>query len=289
MLPILPTFTMGFGESVVADSVVENGGELLADRVQVGLRIFEPVAGAHGHELVFQLRMSRAVISFTRLFLRKSRVSLSIMFAFVSWAVSAADDIMRQRTGNAAVLFAQIGYPYHPCPANCSFCSFAKDDTQMDAFTMSDEDIAAIKSFTQDSNLYGLWIMAMADYDIKDYLRVIRLVRETAPACTNIYSNRRRDQPEPRHGPHGLLHYALRGRLHPSLQGQWHAGGPHSRVHSRPHPLRKQYRRQLRLICNRAWRKARPCCKCWKFIRRKDFAHPASATPSSLPSSSRIA
>ena len=58
---------------------------------------------------------------------------------------------MRQRTGNAAVLFAQIGYSCHPCPANCSFCSFAEDYTQMQAFTMSDEDIvAATKSFTQD-------------------------------------------------------------------------------------------------------------------------------------------
>lgn len=60
----------------------------------------------------------------------------------------------------------------------------------MQAFTMSDEDIvAATKSFTQDGDLYGLWIMTMADYDVEDYLRVIRLVRETAPACTNIYSN----------------------------------------------------------------------------------------------------
>ena len=102
----------------------------------------------------------------------------------------AADGIMRQRTGNTAVLFAQIGYSCHPCPANCSFCSFAEDYTQMQPFTMSDDDIvASVKSFTQDGDLYGLWIMTMADYDIEDYLRVIRLVRATAPACTNIYSN----------------------------------------------------------------------------------------------------
>lgn len=102
----------------------------------------------------------------------------------------AADGIMRARTNNSAVLFAQIGYSCHPCPANCSFCSFAEKYTQMEAFTMSDEDIvAAVKSFTQDGDLFGLWIMAMADYDVEDYLRVIRLVRETAPACTNIYSN----------------------------------------------------------------------------------------------------
>ena len=103
---------------------------------------------------------------------------------------AAADGIMRQRTGNAAVIFAQIGYACHPCPANCSFCSFAKDHTSLQAFRMSDEEIVeAVKSFTQDGDLFGLWIMAMADYDIEDYLHVIKLVRETAPACTNIYSN----------------------------------------------------------------------------------------------------
>lgn len=102
----------------------------------------------------------------------------------------AADGLMRSRTGNAAVLFAQIGYSCHPCPANCSFCSFAKDYTQMGEFTMSDEDIvAATKAFTQDGDLFGLWIMSMADYDIDDYCRVVRLIRETAPAVTNLYSN----------------------------------------------------------------------------------------------------
>lgn len=102
----------------------------------------------------------------------------------------AADGIMRQRTNNAAVIFAQIGYSCHPCPANCSFCSFAQDYTHMQAFTMSDEEIiAATKAFTQDGDLYGLWVMGMADYDVDDYIRVVKLVREAAPACTNIYSN----------------------------------------------------------------------------------------------------
>ncbi|MCR5845742.1 MAG: hypothetical protein K6G78_04155 [bacterium] len=102
----------------------------------------------------------------------------------------AADGLMRNRTGNAAVLFAQIGVSCHPCPANCSFCAFAQEYTQMPAFKMSDEDIvAATESFTQDGDLFGLWIMAMADYDVDEYCRIIKLVRETAPSVTNIYSN----------------------------------------------------------------------------------------------------
>lgn len=102
----------------------------------------------------------------------------------------AADGLMRERTGNAAVLFAQIGISMHPCPANCSFCSFAESYTQMPVFKMSDEDIVAtVKSFTQDGDLFGLWIMAMHDYDIDEYCRVVKLIREVAPATTNLYSN----------------------------------------------------------------------------------------------------
>lgn len=102
----------------------------------------------------------------------------------------AADGLMRSRTNNAAVLFAQIGVSCHPCDANCSFCAFAKDYTQMGEFKMSDEDIiATTKSFTQDGDLFGLWIMAMADYDIDEYCRIVRLIRSVAPATTNLYSN----------------------------------------------------------------------------------------------------
>ena len=102
----------------------------------------------------------------------------------------AADALIRQRNGNAGVLFAQIGISCHPCPANCSFCSFAKDYTMMEPFTMSDEDIVATaKSFTQDGDLYGLWIMGMADYDVDEYCRVIKMLRAEIPATTKLLSN----------------------------------------------------------------------------------------------------
>lgn len=35
--------------------MVEHGGELVANRVQIGLRVFEPVVRAHGHELVLPI------------------------------------------------------------------------------------------------------------------------------------------------------------------------------------------------------------------------------------------
>ena len=74
--------------------------------------------------------------------------------------------------------------PATPAQQTAASAPSQRTTPQMQPFTMSDEEIvAAVESFTQDGDLYGLWIMAMADYDVEDYLRVIRLVRETAPAC----------------------------------------------------------------------------------------------------------
>ena len=42
-------------EPVVAHRMVEHGGGLVADRVQIGLRVFKPIARPHGHELVLPI------------------------------------------------------------------------------------------------------------------------------------------------------------------------------------------------------------------------------------------
>lgn len=47
-------------EPVVADGVVEHGGELVADRMQVSLRVFESIARAHDHELVFPVEDAKS-------------------------------------------------------------------------------------------------------------------------------------------------------------------------------------------------------------------------------------
>lgn len=103
---------------------------------------------------------------------------------------AAAASIQRAKTDNSAVIFAQIGVECSPCAADCAFCSFGASHTGLKPFRMSDEAIvAAVEGFCGDGDLYGLWIMAMADYDLDFYLHVVKLVREHAPAQTNLYSN----------------------------------------------------------------------------------------------------
>ncbi len=103
---------------------------------------------------------------------------------------AAAGYLMRERTHNSAVIFGQIGLEMHPCEANCSFCSFAADYTQMGAMKIDEAAlIASTENFTGSGDLYGLWLMAMATYDLDAYLESVKTVRAHITGPTNIYSN----------------------------------------------------------------------------------------------------
>lgn len=103
---------------------------------------------------------------------------------------SIASDIIRERTNNSGVLFAQIGLECSPCPANCSFCSFAKDYTNIPTIRLDDEAIAKnTQMFTQSDELYGLWLMTMAEYDLNHYLHSIEVVKKNVTGSTKLYTN----------------------------------------------------------------------------------------------------
>lgn len=103
---------------------------------------------------------------------------------------ATAASVIRQRTNNSAVIFGQIGVECSPCSADCDFCSFGASHTgftemQIDEATL----IEKIDGFCKDKDLYGLWLMTMAEYDLDNYLEMVRLARKHAPAQTNLYSN----------------------------------------------------------------------------------------------------
>ncbi len=103
---------------------------------------------------------------------------------------AAAASLVRKRTKNSGVIFAQIGTECAPCPADCDFCSFGVSHTSFEPMLMEDDEIVEkVKSFCQGGDLYGLWLMTMHEYDIDRFLHVVRLAREHAPAETNLYSN----------------------------------------------------------------------------------------------------
>ena len=103
----------------------------------------------------------------------------------------AANDLVRAKTGNAAVLLGQIGVDVYPCEADCQFCSFGKSHTCFtEHVTMPiDEVVKRAKEFTKGGDLYGLWLMCMNSYDEDYFLEVVKAVRAAIPPQTMLFSN----------------------------------------------------------------------------------------------------
>lgn len=101
-----------------------------------------------------------------------------------------ASAIVRERTDNTGVIFAQIGLQCYPCNGNCSFFSFAKSFTQIPAMKMDVTTIASTtKAFTDSDELFGLWLMTMADYNLDEYLQMVQVVKENKIGSANLYTN----------------------------------------------------------------------------------------------------
>jgi biotin synthase len=99
----------------------------------------------------------------------------------------AANDLSRERTGNAALLFGQVGLELYPCEADCKFCAFGVSHTGFSGRITLDEDQIRQKvyDFTKDGDLYCLWLMTMDVYDVDYFERAVRIARETAPPCAS--------------------------------------------------------------------------------------------------------
>ncbi|MGI6721494.1 MAG: hypothetical protein ACOX4I_02890 [Anaerovoracaceae bacterium] len=103
---------------------------------------------------------------------------------------AAAAGIIRARNDNAGYIFGQIGLACSPCEANCSFCSFAEDHTQLGTMQIDEATlIEKTREFTYNGDLYGLYLMAMHKYDLDHFLRSVETAKAHLNGPTKIYSN----------------------------------------------------------------------------------------------------
>ena len=103
----------------------------------------------------------------------------------------AANDIVRGKTGNAAVMLGQIGIDVYPCEADCQFCAFAKSTTCFtEHATMPVEEVVqrAI-DFTRGGDLFAIYLMTMHSYKEEYVLECVREVRKAIPSQTQIIAN----------------------------------------------------------------------------------------------------
>jgi len=102
-----------------------------------------------------------------------------------------ANDIMRWKNGNTGLLFGQIGLELFPCDVDCQFCAFGKSHTGFTGkLTLDDETIRQkVHDFTKDGDLYCLWLMTMAEFDLDYYVNALKIARAEAPPQTLLYTN----------------------------------------------------------------------------------------------------
>ena len=103
---------------------------------------------------------------------------------------ATADAIIRRKTGNSAIVIGQIGADIHPCNADCKFCSFGESHTGMPRMRL-DKDTLCQKAqeFAREDDLYGLYLMTMADCDCSYLLDAVSYVKSALTGHTQIWVN----------------------------------------------------------------------------------------------------
>jgi len=103
---------------------------------------------------------------------------------------STANDLTRERMDNAGVILGQIGVDISPCKGGCKFCTFGEGHTSFEKFRISNEELdQKIREFTEDGDLYGLYLMTMHDFEPDVILNAVEHAKKIAPPQTQIWVN----------------------------------------------------------------------------------------------------
>jgi biotin synthase len=95
-----------------------------------------------------------------------------------------------RRFGNKGQIYAQIGLNASPCPANCGFCSLAKDVFNPDnSFTLPIENVSGIAGQLAEAGADEIFLMTTADYDNEIFLKCGEAVRKLIPPTMRLVAN----------------------------------------------------------------------------------------------------
>ena len=104
--------------------------------------------------------------------------------------LSAADADARKRFEKKGKVFAQIGIDAAPCPANCGFCSLAKDVFDpAKSFSLSLEDTVKTACQLMSAEIDELFLMTTAGYSKEDFLRCGSVVKKHLPQHMRFVAN----------------------------------------------------------------------------------------------------
>jgi len=129
-----------------------------------------------------------------RLALEKDEIKYILSFSEYSYESSLiralSDKLIREKNGNAGIIISQVGVDIHPCAAKCKFCSFGTDCNSLPSFKLEKPALKkAIDDFCRERDIYGIYLMTMADTDRKFLLDMVSYAREITPSETQIWVN----------------------------------------------------------------------------------------------------
>lgn len=103
---------------------------------------------------------------------------------------SAANAIVRRKNDNAGIVIGQVGIDVHPCDADCKFCSFGEGHTCFGTMRPDRDAIKnAIDGFCRYDDLYGLYLMTMADSDEEYIFDTAKYAKSILPSTTQLWIN----------------------------------------------------------------------------------------------------
>ena len=103
---------------------------------------------------------------------------------------AVADDIIRRNSNNSAIILGQIGIDMNKCPGGCKFCTFGDDHTAVEPARLTKEELQKkTLEFVRGGDLYGLYLMAMHDYELPVLLEAIKNAKEVTPETTQLWVN----------------------------------------------------------------------------------------------------
>lgn len=104
--------------------------------------------------------------------------------------MSIANDICRKRSGNAGIIYAQIGIDVRPCSSNCQFCAFAEEHFNLQPKRMDMQEISeCVHALADAGDLYGLFLMTIHDFDMDHLLEAVKVTRSILPSYAPVWVN----------------------------------------------------------------------------------------------------
>ena len=101
-----------------------------------------------------------------------------------------ADKMSRKKYGGRGQIYAQIGIEASPCPANCAFCSLAKDVfNPINSFVLKADESRKKAESLIEAGADEIFLMTTASFDGDKFLKYGEAVREIMPKNMRLVAN----------------------------------------------------------------------------------------------------